>query len=739
METTGSSTDNVQDPEANAVPPNAGADPEKRMRREEGDIPEARKRLVAHWTNAVRTDKKHWKSAFDQMRRDQDFCYGKQWSDSRWEDDRYQANVTLRHVTQTVASLYAKNPKVKARRKTRMMSTVWDGTMGSVMMAMQQVQMAQPQPGMPPAPVNPAMIQQSMQLLQDAQQTVQYKEMMDKFGKTLELVYEYNVDEQAHPFKSMMKLMVRRAVTTGVGYVKLGFQRVMQPRPEIEAKIADATQKMATLERLSADFADGEITDENAKEIEELRLMLEGLQTQPEMVVREGLVFDYPNSTSIIPDKRTLQLREFLGADHVTQEYVLTPDEVKEIYNIDIGDGFRAYRPGTTDDPTVSPLSGEYDPQADAWSYDKEDPSSDSYKNAVVMVWETYNRKDGLVYVTCDGYGDFLREPAPPEVWTERFWPWFPYVKNECDHPTKIFPPSDVGLMRDMQKEYNRLREGLREHRIANRPAIAAAGGMLSEADIEKLINRPANAVLELDGLQPGQTVEQVLSALKMPGVDPNLYEINPIFEDIMRTVGTSEAAMGAAAGNTATETSIAESARATTTGSNVDELDEMLTALARAGGQILLAEVSAEVVKEIIGPGAVWPELTRDELAKEIHLEIEAGSTGKPNQAQEIQNFERLAPILMQLPGVTPEMLAKEALRRLDDRLELDEVYDQNMLSVQAMNQAAGQSQQTVAEEDPAAQGAEGANNGPQPTPPAGASSAGSPQTTAPQGVPVQ
>ena len=27
-------------------------------------------------------------------------------------------------------------------------------------------------------------------------------------------------------------------------------------------------------------------------------------------------------------------------------------------------------------------------------------------------MWEIYNRKDGLVYVICDGYREFLREPA---------------------------------------------------------------------------------------------------------------------------------------------------------------------------------------------------------------------------------------------------------------------------------------------------------------------------------------
>jgi hypothetical protein len=708
---------------------------EKVMERGEPELDESRRRLVAKWQNEIRMDKKHWEPAFKQMRDDQDFARGKQWVG--WADDRYTANITLRHIQQRVASLYAKNPKAVARRKPRLMNTVWDGTLGSVMGAMQSMQMAG-QAG------DVAKLQEAMTILQEAQQSVQTKKLMDDLARTLELLYQYNIDEQNHPFKVMMKLVVRRAVTTCVGYTKIGFQRILEPRPEVEAQIADATQRLATLERMTAEIADGQSSDMEAEDRESLRLQLQALQQEPDAVVREGLIFDYPDSTSIIPDRKTRQLREFLGAGHVTQEYVLTPDEIKEIYGKDIGTGYRGYRPGTTEDPLVSPTTeAEYDDDTGMWNYNDPGSNNADAKN-VALVWETYDKKTGLVYVTCDGYKDFLREPAVPEVYIERFFPWFPLVLNECDHPARIYPPSDVALIRDQQKEYNRLREGMREHRIANRPATIVASGMLSEADADKMVTRPANALIELDGIQPGQSVDQVLQPLRLPGVDPNLYEVNGIFEDILRTVGVQEANLGSVGGGTATESSLAESSRQSSLASNVDDLDDTLTMIARAAGQILLAEVSAETVKETIGPGAVWPEFSRDELAKELYLEIEAGSTGKPNQAQEISNFERLAPLLMQIPGVSPELLAKEGIRRLDDRLELADIYDPAQISVMAMNQLAGNPQQQAApgqqpaaqgtgpETDPTQQGPEGANNAPQPEAPAGAS----PEGTVPQQV---
>jgi hypothetical protein len=714
--------DQMFSPGVNPNDPPVPEDTKSGVRREEPEISQSRRNLVTQWVTVIKADKAHWKRAFDQIRADQDFARGRQWS-RVWDDERYVANVTLRHVQQRVAALYARNPRAVARRRTRMMNTVWDGTMSGIMMAMQQLQAA----------TDPMAVQDALRTLQEAKAAVEYKAMADKFARTLELVYDYNLDEQAHPFKAMMKLVVRRAVTGGVGYVKLGFQRIMQARPDADMGVPDIAGQLASVQRIAADVADGVLEQDNPPELEQLRLQLQDLSTQGEVLVREGLLLDYPDATSIIPDRKTRQLKDFLGADHVTQEYLLSPHEVQEIYGIDVSrKAYRAYRPGTTDDPNSSPVL------TDQGLWPENAPTSDEDRATrlgqdVCLVWETYDRKSGLVFVTCDGYPDFLQEPAAPGTWTENFFPWFPLVLNECDHPNLIYPPSDVFLLRHQQMEYNRLREGLREHRIANRPTTMVSGGALSEKDRETLVNRPANALVELDGLQPGQSVDQLLQPFRPPGVDPNLYEVNGVFEDILRTVGTQEANLGGMSGGTATESSIAESSRASSLASNVDDLDDLLSRLARNAGQILMAEVSEQTVKEIIGPGAVWPELTRKDLAREIHLEIQAGSAGRPNQAQEVQNFERLAPLLMQIPGISPELMAKEGIRRLDDRLELEDLYDPNQLSIAAMNQIAGRGAPagpgtgTGPQSDPAAQGPQGANNQPLPQGgPAGASTAG-------------
>ena len=106
---------------------------------------------------------------------------------------------------------------------------------------------------------------------------------------------------------------------------------------------------------------------------------------------------------------------------------------MKEIYKVDLGKGFTAYEEPNAND--------------------------DDCKKAVV--WEIYSKKDGLVYVIADGYHDFLKEPAAPELALERFWPFFTLIFNEVESDKDIYPPSDVRLLMPIQREYNRARQGL--------------------------------------------------------------------------------------------------------------------------------------------------------------------------------------------------------------------------------------------------------------------------------------
>jgi hypothetical protein len=151
----------------------------------------------------------------------------------------------------------------------------------------------------------------------------------------------------------------------------------------------------------------------------------------------------------------------------------------------------------------------DYERARASWSTSGEDPNVDDGDSDNCVVWEMYNKRDGLVYILCDGYPDFLREPTAPDIFIERFFPWFMTAFNEVDG--RVYPISDVSLIRPMQRELNRSRQGLREHRFANRPKMAYAEGVLSEDDVDVLRMHPVNALIAIAGLQPGQDINQVL------------------------------------------------------------------------------------------------------------------------------------------------------------------------------------------------------------------------------------
>lgn len=658
---------------------------------------EPRRKLVNRWRDRVKRAKRHWERPFRRMRENMDFCEGRQWPDlapTEKRDDRYVANICIRHVLQRTAELYPNNPTMQAKSKPKLIATVWDGSEQQLMQAQQQMALAS-QYMLPPDP-------NAMAILQDAATVKQFDQITTKVGRTLELLYEYNIQEQNHSFKQSMKMSIRRSIVTGVGYVKLGFQRAMAMSPEIENRIADMSERLANIERLAGDLSDNEIQPDSA-DAESLKIAIQSLASEGQLVVREGLTFDYPDTTAIIPDPRCRTLRGFLGADWVAQEYLLTPDEIEEVYMVDVGAGYIAYN--------ENGQSTGYEPAIE-YAYAGGGDGDGLVAPSLACVWEIWNRKDASVYVVCDGYPDFLQEPGPPETQTTRFWPWFSIVLNEGYDERTLFPQSDIDLVRDMQLELNRARQGLREHRRANRPKTAVAAGLLEAPDLEKLRSHPANALLEINALAPGQKIDDVLQVMHMPPIDPAVYDTVPVFEDVLRVLGSDQADNGTTAGATATEVSVAQFSQNTDLTSTIDDINDVMTELAIAASQILVLNVSQETVQKVVGPGAVWPMLDKQSVAENVWLEVDVGANGPPDRQEDVQMLTQLVPLLQRIPGISPEWLARQLIRRMGESLDMGEAFAEGVPSMEALNQLMGRPP-APPEGEPSEGGPDGAGKG--------------------------
>ena len=208
----------------------------------EKELTERRKALVSQLQGKVKSAKQYHKKAFNQMREDMEAVF-RGYSDKGWNKENYVANILHRHVHQRTAALYAKNPKPVASRRKRLDYKIWDGDEKSLAEAyskMQAATMAQ----MPPNP-------QDVQIVQDYESVQQGRKMLDKVAESLELLFSYYMDEQQPTFKSQMKSLVRRVITTSVGYVKVGYQREMDRLPEVSAKMSDVQAQIDHIRRLT--------------------------------------------------------------------------------------------------------------------------------------------------------------------------------------------------------------------------------------------------------------------------------------------------------------------------------------------------------------------------------------------------------------------------------------------------------------------------------------------------------
>lgn len=657
------------------------------------------KALVAKWLKRIKAAEKHWKPVYDRMRKCQQIAAHGAYKEWLEEETRYVAPILNRHINQAVSQLYAKNPQAIATPRKRLLHTVWDGTTEQVAFLGAQSMM-----GVPEA------TDMLMRVQADIAQADMQRALATRMAKTMTILHSYQVDEQPFPFKAQIKALVRRTKVNGVGYVKVGCVREMELKPETAALLEDSTRKIAAIERMTAEQAEGEQseTDYESEKLE-LELAVKDIIQNPDRVVREQVIYDYPKSAEIVLDPKTRHLKSLMGTRWLAQHYDRTADEIREIYKVDVLKAMSA------------------DVRA---AHDMMEP--EDCEDRTFRVYEVQDKSMRQVFTVCEGYQGFLKAPEEPDIFLERFFNVFPLVFNEIEHDEEIYPISDVWAARHMQFEYNRSREGLREHRIAARPYWVSARGRLDKADKDMLSSHPAHAIVEVTPDGTDKPISSAIEAGPTASIDPNLYEVEGIHTDMQRSVGTQEANLGGTSGATATESSIAENSRMSSLSDNVDDLDDMLTELARATGQIMAQLFTKERVVEIVGPGAAWPEMpqSRKQLADEIIMSVRAGSSGRPNQAAQLANAERAWPALSQLPGINPEPLGIKYAELLD--LDPDELLKSGAMSITAQNAAvkpgAPETGSVPSAQGPA--GNAGAENTPrpaEPTPP------GQPEYTAP------
>lgn len=649
----------------------------------------SRASLVKELTIWCRETREFWKPIFDRIEEEQEFAAGLQWPHEYeckgGEDEPYVGDVMQQMLNRKTASLYAKNPTPEAKLVERMNFAVWDESNESLAGARAILEAAQPilqaaqtalDSGME-VPAPPPQLQHAIDIVTDYEQGQAEKALKAKVARTYTLLLAQQWRSQSPEFLASMKQLVTRVLTSRVGYIKAMYRRGGDDQsgntPTEQANVP--LDKIALLKQHLEQMSQPDY-DLECSEAEEARLIMQELLQGPSAATQmadgnedEGLVYDFLSATSVLVDPKCTCLREFVGAKRIAHEICLPVEEAEKEFGVNLRDaGAMCY----TEAGKESTDNGELTTQDDG-------------DRGNVCIWEIQDKETGLVYVVCDGVKDFLREPAEPEPAVARFWSIVPVVfnvqevrKNQPKRDVTIYPRSDVRLAMPMQQNINQAGEGMRQHRVAGKPWWVGVKSKFDDGDLKKLsAPREAHDCVMMNNLNAGEKITDFIQPGPRPDFHPELYDTGMDNQAMMLATGMQPANLGAqVADEKATGQAIAEGSRISADASNAHDLDTALSTLAQMSFEMLTV-MPAELVKKRVGRGAVVPELTAQEIREDMFLQVEAGSSGRPNQAQEINNFKILGPILQELltsSGKSLEPLIKDAVRRLNDKADVDD-----------------------------------------------------------------
>jgi hypothetical protein len=139
--------------------------------------------------------------------------------------------------------------------------------------------------------------------------------------------------------------------------------------------------------------------------------------------------------------------------------------------------------------------------------------------------------------------------------------------------------------------------------------------------------------------------------------------------------------------GKIATEAEIMAQGLQTRMAERQDVVEDWISEMAQYAAELCLQEMTLEDVQRIAGKGAVWPQMTKDQVFDLVQIEIRAGSTGKPNRAKEREQWVQMLPQIKDAVTQVAQLraagqddmattiikLMEETLRRFDERLDIE------------------------------------------------------------------
>lgn len=489
-------------------------------------------------------------------------------------------------------------------------------------------------------------------------------EAQEDFMRTLEIVVNKELDEAG--LKRKAKKSVISTMTTALGWVKVSYQKTYGEDAYIIDRLQDSQDNIARLNTL-ANKLEGDDKAATEMEVAELERNMIGLQAQAEIVLNKGLVIDRVRTEDIGVDPDVCEIDEYIEAKWIDHRILMTADRAQDEYGLTDDDIKHCTKYSASGSKTVRDEDVKH-----------------------VMAHEVWEKTSKTCFTLIEGLNDYAREPYAPPRQGERWYPFFGLIFNDDDGSR--WPTPDTELAQPIIESYNETRDKFNLHRERAIPGLLGYKSALAPHDSKRLTVTEIGEFTLIDApADDSVPISNLLMQKPYPSIDPALYDQSRDMHDLSLVLGNPDGNQGQLSNDkTLGEAEILREGLTTRTSDRRDTIEEWLTDIARFAAEVLLQELTLEDAISIAGPGAVWPEMDKDGIYKLVEVNIKAGSTGKPNQRKEQEQWIQFLPMLQETmqsvvmlrqQGLIPQAeglieLMRETVKRFDERLDITKFF---------------------------------------------------------------
>lgn len=504
--------------------------------------------------------------------------------------------------------------------------------------------------------------------------------------------------------KKAARRQVRSALSVGQGWIKALLWSQKRPEPQTEKELHDMEAQAERIQALIAASKENGIGTED-KDVQAAKLaeMIAGLRAKIMKSREYGLNTDFVRAEDIQVSLDVSAISDYLSAEWMSEDLYIPKSSLRarfpRLTEEDEHSAQLYYQKNMTDSAKGDSLQAATGDHANDGQFSKTTPNgtnpggTDAKPLEFVKIVEKWDRRDSNIKTMCDGLKRWCVAPYTPPQASNRFYPYFELEFFPVDghrHPQSL-----AGRLRKLQDEYAACRSNQRLTRERSIPGLIFNKGLVSPEDARKL---EQSVIAEMTGIaltDINMPIQNAVMAKPLPTIDVRLWDTSSIRMDMESLSGVQEALQQTQASKqpkTATEAQIEQTGFASRTSADRDQLEEMLTDLAEYTGETAIQEIDPNAAARIAGPKALWLYgMDVQDLLTMVSIDIEAGTTGKPNAAADKQNWAQILPMLQKLmvqirqtqafdPALAEclKNLLKETLKRMDDRLDIDDFLAQ-------------------------------------------------------------